>query len=54
MKFDLDLSQFSNDSFSETEKCFGVGPEVGVGDGHRLHNVLQFFKTLLKNCIVKN
>ena len=35
MNIDLDLSQFSNDPFSETEKCFWVGPEAGVGDGHR-------------------
>ena len=31
---------------------------VGVGDAslrmHRLHDVLQFFETSLKNCIVKN
>ena len=26
MKFDLDLIQFSNDPFSETEKGFGEGP----------------------------
>ena len=33
-------------------------PGVGVGDGHRemhrLHDVLQFFETSLKNRIVKN
>ena len=33
-------------------------PNVGVGDGHRemhrLHDVLQFFETSLKNRIVKN
>ena len=28
--------------------------QVGVGDGHRLHDVLQFFETSLKNRIVKN
>ena len=26
---------------------------VGVGDGHRLHDVLQFFETSLKHRIVK-
>ena len=33
-------------------------PALGVGDAslrmHRLHDVLQFFETLLKNRIVKN
>ena len=35
-----------------------IQPQVGVGDGHRemhrLHDVLQFFETSLKNRIVKN
>ena len=35
---------------------FSPGPStlVGVADGHRLHDVLQFFETSLKNRIVKN
>ena len=37
---------------------FGNILELGVGDGHRemhrLHDVLQFFETSLKNRIVKN
>ena len=35
---------------------FSPGPStlVGVADGHRLHDVLQFFETSLKNRIAKN
>ena len=29
MKIELDLQKFSNGPFSETEKCFGVGPTPG-------------------------
>ena len=40
------------------ERCGAKYPhghdlEVGVGDGHRLHDVLQFFETSLKHRIVK-
>ena len=31
----------------------GWNTRLGVGDGHRLHDVLQFFETSLKHRIVK-
>ena len=53
-----------NYSYEDFKKTVVKGPVelrqvvVGVGDAswemHRLHDVLQFFETLLKNRIVKN
>ena len=49
--------QIGEDGIGGSHFCFGDQP-IGVGDAswemHRLHDVLQFFETSLKNRIVEN
>ena len=50
---ELQLKGLIRKSDERVEDLKYEGRALGVGDGHRLHDVLQFFETSLKHRIVK-